>query len=135
MSTIKTNTLTGTTSAGSILVTGEGGSTTTNLQQGLAKAWGNINGVTTTVLNDNFNHSSITDVNTGRTTMTFTNNMSSANYSVTTGCGLNGDSVFGGDLGASSLVLTASHRIQCRDEGGTFTDPDIATSQVTGDLA
>jgi len=135
MSTIKTNTLTGTTSAGSIVVTGEGGSTTTNLQQGLIKAWGNINGVTTTVLNDNFNHSSITDVDTGRTTMTFTNNMSSANYSVTTGCGLNGDSVFGGDLGASSLVLTASHRIQCRDQGGTFTDPDIATSQVTGDLA
>ena len=135
MSTLKTNTLTGTTSAGSIVVTGEGGSTTTNLQQGLIKAWGNINGVTTTVLNDNFNHSSITDVDTGRTTMTFTNNMSSANYSVTTGCGLNGDSVFGGDLGASSLVLTASHRIQCRDQGGTFTDPDIATSQVTGDLA
>ena len=39
MSTIKTNTLTGTTSAGSILVTGEGGSTTTNLQQGLCKHW------------------------------------------------------------------------------------------------
>ena len=42
MSTIKTNTLTGTTSAGSIVVTGEGGSTTTNLQQGLAKAWNNV---------------------------------------------------------------------------------------------
>ena len=37
MSTLRTNTLTGTTSAGSILVTGEGGSTTTNLQQGLNK--------------------------------------------------------------------------------------------------
>jgi hypothetical protein len=35
MSTIKTNTLTGTTTAGSISVTGEGNSTTTNLQQGL----------------------------------------------------------------------------------------------------
>ena len=42
MSTIKTNTLTGTTSAGSIVVTGEGGSTTTNLQQGLAKAWATL---------------------------------------------------------------------------------------------
>ena len=42
MSTLKTNTLTGTTSAGSIVVTGEGGSTTTNLQQGLAKAWVNL---------------------------------------------------------------------------------------------
>ena len=44
MSTLKTNTLTGTTSAGSIVVTGEGGSTTTNLQQGLAKAWCVFNG-------------------------------------------------------------------------------------------
>ena len=37
MSTLKANTFTGTTSAGSIVVTGEGGSTTTNLQQGLTK--------------------------------------------------------------------------------------------------
>ena len=37
MSTAKVNTLTGTTTAGSIAVTGEGGSTTTNLQQGLCK--------------------------------------------------------------------------------------------------
>ena len=48
MSTIKTNTLTGTTSAGSILVTGEGGSTTTNLQQGLTKTWVTIDGDATT---------------------------------------------------------------------------------------
>ena len=46
MSTLKTNTLTGTTSAGSIVVTGEGGSTTTNLQQGLNKFWVNLNGTT-----------------------------------------------------------------------------------------
>jgi hypothetical protein len=39
MSTLLLNTLTGKTSAGSIVVTGEGGSTTTNMQQGLAKAW------------------------------------------------------------------------------------------------
>ena len=47
MSTVKTNTLTGTTSAGSIVVTGEGGSTTTNLQQGLAKHWILMNGTST----------------------------------------------------------------------------------------
>jgi hypothetical protein len=40
MSTILVNTLTGTSTAGSIAVTGEGNSTTTNLQQGLAKALG-----------------------------------------------------------------------------------------------
>jgi len=39
MSEVKTNKLTGTSTAGSILVTGEGNSTTTNLQQGLAKVW------------------------------------------------------------------------------------------------
>ena len=37
MSTLLLNTLTGKTSAGSIVVTGEGGSTTTPLQEGLAK--------------------------------------------------------------------------------------------------
>ena len=36
-STLKINTLTGVTTAGSIAVTGEGNSTTTNLQQGLCK--------------------------------------------------------------------------------------------------
>ena len=44
MSTIKTNTLTGTTSAGSIVVTGEGGTNTTNLQQGLAKKCWQLDG-------------------------------------------------------------------------------------------
>ena len=38
-STLKINTLTGVSTAGSIAVTGEGNSTTTNLQQGLAKAF------------------------------------------------------------------------------------------------
>ena len=36
-SQLKVDTLTGVTTAGSIVVTGEGNSTTTNLQQGLAK--------------------------------------------------------------------------------------------------
>ena len=43
-SQLKVNTLTGVTTAGSIAVTGEGNSTTTNLQQGLAKAWITFNG-------------------------------------------------------------------------------------------
>ena len=48
MSTLLLNTLTGKTSAGSIVVTGEGGSETTNMQQGLCKAWINFTGITTT---------------------------------------------------------------------------------------
>ena len=38
-SELKVDKFTGVTTAGSILVTGEGNSTTTNLQQGLCKAW------------------------------------------------------------------------------------------------
>ena len=80
-STLKINTLTGVTTAGSIAVTGEGNSTTTNLQQGLAKVWAHSaeNGAS---LDDNFNASSITDLATGKQQIDIANNMSNANYSV-----------------------------------------------------
>ena len=82
MSTLKANTLTGTTSAGSILVTGEGGSTTTNLQQGLCKAFVNFTSITTTATRDSFNISSLTDVSTGKTyPISFTSNMNNDDYS------------------------------------------------------
>ena len=42
-STLKVNTLTGVSTAGSIAVTGEGNSPTTNLQQGLAKGFAAFN--------------------------------------------------------------------------------------------
>ena len=66
-SQLKVDTLTGVTTAGSILVTGEGNSTTTNLQQGLVKAWFHIvNGAASTIaLGDSFNaanSSGITDL-------------------------------------------------------------------------
>ena len=104
-------------------------------KQEAAKAWSNIDGTGTTVLNDSLNYSSLTDVGGGKTTMTFSNAMASANYSLTTACGLDGDTIFGGDIASASLVTTANHRIQSRDQGGALTDPDIACSQVIGDLA
>ena len=82
MSTLKTNTLTGTTSAGSINVTGEGGSTTTNLQQGLAKAWFIFDQVNSNVIDDSFNISSVTDRGTGSMYGNYTNSMSSIHYTV-----------------------------------------------------
>ena len=81
MSTLNANTFTGTTSAGSIVVTGEGGSTTTNLQQGLTKAWVNYTGISTTAARDSFNVGSLTDLATGRTQVNFTNNMNNDDYS------------------------------------------------------
>ena len=53
-STLKINTLTGVSTAGSIAVTGEGNSTTTNLQQGLAKCWINYTSASSYTTNDSF---------------------------------------------------------------------------------
>ena len=83
-SELKVDKFTGVTTAGSIDVTGEGNSTTTNLQQGLCKARGNIDGDASTPEfhpgSDNINISSITDVATGRYTVTMTNNFENAFY-------------------------------------------------------
>tara|TARA_R100001509_G_scaffold132355_1_gene85815 strand:- start:13829 stop:14251 length:423 start_codon:yes stop_codon:yes gene_type:complete len=75
MSTVKVNTLTGTSTAGSIAVTGEGNSTTTNLQQGLAKALFNVTN-NSTLVSGGLNVSSLNDRANGRMTISLTNNMS-----------------------------------------------------------
>ena len=80
MATLKTNTLTGTSTAGSIAVTGEGNSTTTNLQQGLAKAW--LLGGDDASLTDNFNIASGTDNGTGDYSYAITNDMANATYAI-----------------------------------------------------
>ena len=79
-SQLKVDTLTGVTTAGSIVVTGEGNSTTTNLQQGLAKAWVRYVTVSSTSIDDSLNCGSITDNGTGGTTISFSNNMGNANF-------------------------------------------------------
>jgi len=79
-SLLKVDSLTGVTTAGSISVTGEGNSTTTNLQQGLAKAWVKYDQATTTAIDVSFGISGITDEGTGDTTTALTNSFSSADY-------------------------------------------------------
>ena len=137
MATLKTNTLTGTSTAGSIAVTGEGNSTTTNLQQGLLKAWCNYDGDNNSI-SDNFNVGSITDVNTGLHQFGFTNVMSNVNYSCTGNAGSSGfhncttKSNAGGTQGASSVVI----RISQNNSSTAENDDDAQTSfQVAGDLA
>ena len=77
---VKVNQLSGIDTAGSISVQGEG-TATTNLQQGLAKAWVNFTGITTTATRDSFNISSLTDAATAATyPISFTSNMGNADY-------------------------------------------------------
>jgi hypothetical protein len=80
-SELKVDKFTGVTTAGSILVTGEGNSTTTNLQQGLAKVWINFDGQSTIATRDSHNVSGISDDGTGTYTTSYTSNMASVNYS------------------------------------------------------
>ena len=85
MSTILVNTLTGTSTAGSIAVTGEGNSTTTNLQQGLAKAKLSFDGNTSNTTRSSFNTSSVSDEGTGRYFWNNTNAFADTNTGVLSG--------------------------------------------------
>ena len=132
MSTILVNTLTGTSTAGSIAVTGEGNSTTTNLQQGLAKAWAQQDGATA-VAQDSFNVASITDEATGSASFTMTNVMSNSNFSATA---LTGYKAAGSVEAATLRELTASKvRIRNTNISGSDRDPGVYCSTVHGDLA
>ena len=82
-SILKVDTITGVATAGSIAITGEGNSTTTNLQQGLAKAWCYVEGDASSPLINSLGGSSLTDSGTGDYTYNLTNNFSYTKYSVT----------------------------------------------------
>ena len=69
--------------ANTVAVTSEGGAVTTNLAQGLAKAWSNFNGVGTIALRDSSNVASLSDDGVGAYTVNLTNALSNANYCVT----------------------------------------------------
>ena len=79
-SELKVDKFTGVTTAGSILVTGEGNSTTTNLQQGLAKTWCHLDLATENTIDDSLNVGSITDVAGGKVAVTASNAMATINY-------------------------------------------------------
>ena len=131
MSTILVNTLTGTTTAGSIAVTGEGNSTTTNLQQGLAKAWMDLNGVGTIAVNDSLNIASVTDSGTGRYDPFFTNSMNTANYS--SALGTNGGHILTEN---HAVHETGKFYLSCGNTTfGSFADHEGVHVQINGDLA
>ena len=140
MSTVKTNTFTGTTSAGSIVVTGEGGSTTTNLQQGLAKCWVKLDGTAlsgtgTTGVGDSFNLTSTTDNGAGNYTITMNNDMSSANYSTTVAPNADLTSSGYGLYGGTNNSHAAGSFVLISKRTDTPTDSNYFGATAHGDLA
>ena len=121
-------------------IAGEG-TATTNLQQGLAKAWFRVNGTGTPAFTDNFNGSSVTDNGTGDYTVTITNNMSDANYVSATevGGGTTSDSaersISGQD--GSTARTSSSYRFRHVYHGSTAVKYDDQYNNILhiGDLA
>jgi len=129
MSTILVNTLTGTSTAGSIAVTGEGNSTTTNLQQGLLKSWNRAEQDTTRL--DSFNLASNTDNGTGDYTFSFTNSMASTSYSIVSDANYAALSSFD-----NTEQATGSYNIRIFTRADSLTNDDTKNTQmVAGDLA
>jgi len=130
-SVLKVNTLTGVTTAGSIAVTGEGNSTTTNLQQGLAKAWIKHNGTGTIAISDSFNVASLSDIASGTTDFTLTNAFGNANYSIVATCS---------DTSAHIQIIdssqaTGSYRYRTLDGSMNLIDDPSNYGNTHGDLA
>jgi hypothetical protein len=129
-SELKVDKFTGVTTAGSIDVTGEGNSTTTNLQQGLCKFWIQFNGTSTVATRDSFNLASLTDNATGDYTHTFTNAFSNNDYAaIGMAAGSNHSAFYNAD---NTNTTTFRQLIRA---SGTDTDTDPIALQIAGDLA
>jgi len=138
-SELKVNTLTGVSTAGSIAVTGEGNSTTTNLQQGLAKTWtcysgAGVDGTADMTGNrDSFNVTSLVDDNTGLYTTSMTNVFSNNDYAFTY-CGAQSGAETTYQMGTADAGIT-SHQIQLKNAAGSVTDRNYVCGAFHGDLA
>ena len=136
-SELKVDKFTGVTTAGSIDVTGEGGSTTTNLQQGLLKCFMDLNGTGTIALRDSFNIASVTDNGTGDYTVSINNDFASINYVYAGSAETSTDTQNGrGVTGFSNAILAGSSQLRaCTLSSNTAEDLPHIRVGWWGDLA
>ncbi len=131
-STLKINTLTGVSTAGSIAVTGEGNSTTTNLQQGLCKAWLNVDNLSSFDTKDSFNLSSVADTDTAIITPSWANPFNSANY---IGNATSGDNSSGASTPKPYIGTYATSSYRYENAHSSHIDADNNAMTAHGDLA
>jgi len=134
-SELKVDKFTGVTRAGSVVVVCDGNRATTNLLQGLAKAWINFNGTSTIATRDSFNVSSIADDGTGSYTITINNDMANANYCTASGVGRGGlaSCTFIND--GTWTATTGSGAVICANSSNAAFDPPAVLASFLGDLA
>ena len=118
--------------SGQVSVRGESSSTTTNLQQGLCKAWLNVDNLSSFDTKDSFNLSSVADTGTAIITPSWANPFNSANY---VGNGTSGD-VSSGDSTPKPYIqsyATSSYRYE--NAHSSHIDADNNAMTAHGDLA
>ena len=135
-SELKVDKFTGVTTAGSILVTGEGNSTTTNLQQGLTKVWIRWD-MSASSLEDSFNVSGFTDVSQGISQFNYSSSMGNGTYAI---AGIAGEKSGGGNRGLgvngnSTVPTTALIRFYSFTSDWGAADVDLNSANISGDLA
>ena len=124
--------------ANNAVAVAEGGSATTNVVQGLAKAWASSEQSGTHTIRDSLNFSSISDLAVGRSSVVFTNNMADTNYATT---GMSGEQAGGGNrvMGFCGSALTpASNTFAIANydlSSAAGNDDDRLSICVLGDLA
>ena len=119
--------------SGQVSVRGESSATTTNLQQGLCKAWVHYVQAGTQAIDDSFNLSSISDNAVGRTEHTLTNIMANNDYA-TPFHAYDGDSFMTISQGWDKTT-SAWKNARSGGDFGTAVDADANGETVFGDLA
>lgn len=101
---------------------------------GSAKAWGDFNQVTPVVL-DSFNTTSITDTSAGRFTPNLINNMSSANYSISSNS-IGNSSSYGVSVSTTEAKSSSgSPQQSMHNTSGSLADLSTCSYVYHGDLA
>ena len=113
---------------GQTTIVGEGGTTTTNLQQGLAKQW--FNNSSGASPRDSFNVSGLTDHGTGQYTVAIDNDMANDDYAHT----CNGSEQVMSPLNSGN-TFAGSVRIYSKNLSDSHIDAQEVSIQITGDLA
>jgi len=122
-------------SANSLTIRGEG-SNQTSIQQGLAKCWFQITGVSTASLNDSLNVSSFNDEGTANYKITYSNNMNNTTYSYSNGSGWDvggTNSTYNGT--DKDEILTSTLEIYHVNASDAATDANLSMGSIHGDLA
>lgn len=137
MSEIITDKLTGKTSAGDVDITSEGGAVTMQLQQGLLKAWVNLDGTGTIAVLDSLNIASVTDDGGGAYINAFTNSFNNVNYgwNMSTMNNSSSNKSFIAGLRVSTTPTASQLQTSIHQNETGSADRDFVCTSAFGDLA